>query len=407
VSTNSVETGARAARPPIWTRAYVLLCLVAFLSYAQYALLVPTIPLYVVHIGHTAFVAGIVLMAFSLPSFSLRPLVGFLADSWSAIGVMTIGALLIAAGSSVYLIPAFAAVFAASATRGLGWAGLNTGGYTILAHLAPSQRRGEAAGYYSSLTGAASLAFPGAALWLLAVPHGGYDGVFLLAAFFALLSAVIGFFALRPLVSIARTQGAPRPTLRTAVVGLIDRGVLLATGLNASVTLSQPAITAFLPLYARHLNIQGVGLFYIVAGISDILSRPLFGRAGDRIGRGYSMVPSFLAQIAGVALILFWPSLPTILACGVLNGAGSAVNSASAMALGMDLANPKRRGAAMATFSLSFQMGNGIGSLLAGALITWVGYAGMYAGSIVILVGGLCLALLNWRRLATLEPVAA
>jgi MFS family permease len=385
----------------------VLLCLAVFLSYAQYALLVPTIPLYVVHIGHSAFIAGIVLMAFSLPSFSLRPLVGFLADSWSAVGSMTIGALLIASGSSIYLIPAFAAVFAGSATRGLGWAGLNTGGYTILAHLAPPSRRGEAAGYYSSITGAASLAFPAAALWLLAVPHGGYNSVFLLAAFFALLSAFIAFFALRPLISIARAQGMPRPTLMGAVAGLIDRGVLLATALNASVTLSQPAITAFLPLYARHLNIQGVGLFYVVAGISDILSRPIFGRAGDRVGRGYSMVPSFIAQITGVALILFWPSLPTILACGVLNGAGSAVNSASAMALGMDLADSSRRGAAMATFSLSFQMGNGIGSVLAGALITAVGYGGMYAGSIVILLGGLGLALFNWRRLATLTSVAA
>ncbi|HTE85925.1 MAG TPA: MFS transporter [Dehalococcoidia bacterium] len=396
-----------AARPPIWTRAYVLLCLAVFLSYAQMALLVPTIPLYVVHLGHSAFLAGIVLMSFSLPSFSLRPLVGSLADSWSAAGVLTLGSLLIAAGSSIYMVRAFAAVFVASAARGLGWAGLNTGGYTVLAHLAPAARRGEAAGYYSSLTGAASLAFPAVALWLLSAPHGGYNAVFLAAVLFAILSASIGFIALRPLVSIARVvRRAPAAGLLSAAVGLIDRGVLLATALNASVTLSQPAITAFLPLYARHLGIQGVGLFYVVAGASDILSRPLFGRAGDRVGRGYSMLPSYLAQIAGVALILFWPSLQTILVCGVLNGAGSAVNSASAMALGMDLADPRRRGAAMATFSLSFQMGSGIGSLMAGSLITFVGFQGMYAGSIAVLTCGLGLALANWRRLAGVIPVA-
>src|SRR6266568_3523742 len=138
----------QAARPPIWTRAYVLLCVAVFLAYAQMALLVPTIPLYVVHLGHSAFLAGVVLMSFSLPSFSLRPLVGYLADSWSAAGVLALGALLIAAGCSIYMIPSFGAVFVASATRGLGWAGLNTGGYTMLAHLAPPARRGEAAGYY-------------------------------------------------------------------------------------------------------------------------------------------------------------------------------------------------------------------------------------------------------------------
>jgi MFS family permease len=371
------------------------------------ALLVPTIPLYVVHLGHSPFLAGVVLMSFSLPSFSLRPLVGFLADSWSAAGVLVLGALLIAAGSSLYTVPIFLAVFVASGARGLGWAGLNTGGYTVLAHLAPPSRRGEAAGYYSSLTGAASLAFPAVALWLLSAPHGGYNAVFLSAALFALLSATIGFCGLRRLVSIPRVhKTGERTGALSAVLGLIDRGVLLATALNASVTLAQPAMTAFLPLYARHLGIQGVGLFYVVAGAADVLSRPILGPVGDRAGRGYSIVPSYLAQIAGVALILVWPSLPAILLCGVLNGAGSAVNSASAMALSMDLADSRRRGAAMATFSLSFQMGGGIGALLAGSLITLSGYRAMYVGSLTVLALGLGLALANWRRLSQIIPVS-
>jgi MFS family permease len=397
----------KTARPPIWTSAYLLLCAAVFLSYAQMALLVPTIPLYVVHLGHTPFLAGIVLMAFSLPSFSLRPFVGYLADRWSAIGVLGLGALLIAAGSSLYTLPAFWTVFMASATRGLGWAGLNTGGYTVLAHITPPTRRGEASGYYSSITGAASLAFPAIALWLLALPNAGYNSVFLTAALFAVLSAALAYFGVRRFISIPRVDAsAAGPGGIRSALGLIDRGVLLATALNASVTLSQPAITAFLPLYARHLGIQGIALFYVVAGASDLLSRPVFGRAGDRLGRGYSMVPSFVAQILGVALIVIWPTLHSILICGLLNGVGSAVNSASAMALGMDLANPRRRGAAMATFSLSFQMGNGIGSVLAGSLISLSGFRAMYLGSIAILAGGLALTLATWPRLAHVIPVS-
>ena len=397
---------ATTARPSIWTTAYSFLCSSVFLSYAQMALLVPTIPLYVVHLGHSPFLAGIVLLSFSLPSFSLRPFVGFLADRWSAAGVLALGALLIAAGSSVYTIPAFWAVFVASAVRGLGWAGVNTGGYTVLAHLAPPSRRGEAAGYYSSITGAASLAFPAAALWLLSAKHGGYNAVFLAAALFAALSSIVAFLGVRPRLSIPR-MGAPATGAggASAAAALIDRGVLLATALNASVTLAQPAITAFLPLYARQLGIQGIGLFYVVAGASNLLSRPILGRAGDRVGRGYTIVPSFIVQMVGVSLILIWPSLPSILLCGLLNGAGSAVNGASTMALGMDLADPRRRGAAMATFSLSFQMGNGIGSVLAGTLVTIAGYRSMYVGSVTILACGLLLALANWQRLAHVIPV--
>ena len=171
--------------------------------------------------------------------------------------------------------------------------------------------------------------------------------------------------------------------------------------------LSQPAVLAFLPLYARHLGISNVGWFYVVAGLSDLLTRPLFGRAGDRVGRGYTIVHGFVAQLIGIALILIRPGLPSILGCAVLFGAGVAVAELSTMALGMDLANPLRRGAAMATFSLSFQMGNGIGSVLAGALVTLTGYRGMYAGAAIILGCGLALVLASWPKLARVAPLPA
>lgn len=394
---------AKTARPPIWTVPYTLLCSSVFLGLAQYSMLTVTLPLYVVHLGHTPFLAGIVLLTFSLPSFTFRPFIGFWADSWSAIGVLSLGALLIAASTTLYTLPAFWAVFVASAARGLGWAGLMTGGYTVLAHLAPAARRGEAAGYYSSVTNAASIGFPAVALWLLAAPHGGYNAVFLTAALFTLLSALIGFLGVRPRIEITRVpSSAPG---RPATAALIDRGVLLATAINATVMLAQPALTAFLPLYARQMGINGVAFFYVVAGVSDLLSRPLFGRAGDRLGRGYTIVPGLLAQILGVTLIIIWPGLPSIILCGALNGMGSAVTSASAMALGMDLADPRRRGAAMATFSLSFQVGAGLGAVLAGSLVTIAGYRSMYLSSIGLLVCGIGLAFANWRKLSSVIPV--
>jgi MFS family permease len=376
-----------------------------FLGIAQYSMLLVIIPLYVVHLGGSAFIAGVVLLTFNLPSFSLRPFVGLWADRWSAIGVLALGAILIAVSSTIYAVPAYWAIFLASAARGLGWAGLMTGGYTVLAHLAPAQRRGEAAGYYSSITNAASIAFPAVALWLLTLPHGGYNSVFLAAALFALLSAAIGLLGVRPSLPLPATSGDAGPTV-SPVAALIDRGVLIATLVNATVMLAQPALTAFLPLYARQLGIGGVGAFYVVAGVSDLLSRPLFGSAGDRAGRGYSIVPGILAQMLGMALIVLHPTLAAILICGVLTGAGSAVSSASAMALGMDLADPTRRGSAMATFSLSYQVGAGVGAVLAGSLATLTGYHGMYVASIAILACGLAITLANWSKLARVIPAA-
>ena len=128
----------------LWTPSFIVLCVSVLLGYAHHALLVPTIPLYITDQGGSAALAGLALMTFSIPSFGLRPIVGKLSDSWSAAGVLTIGLALLALGGVVYMLPFMSAVFVAGAIRGLGWAGNNTGGYTILANTTVAARRGEA-----------------------------------------------------------------------------------------------------------------------------------------------------------------------------------------------------------------------------------------------------------------------
>ncbi|MGI8551672.1 MAG: MFS transporter [Dehalococcoidia bacterium] len=390
-----------AAHTSIWTRAYVLLCAAVFMSSAHYSVLFVAIPLYVTHLGGSPFLAGLVLLTFSLPSFTLRPFIGYWADSWNTVGVLTIGALLLGLSGFFYLIPAMVVLFVASAFRGLGWAGLMTGGYTILAHITPASRRGEASGYYTSLTGTASIAFPALALWLIDKPSGGFRIIFVLGGAFALTSVAIGLLGLRRVVHIAPVLRKQRSGgLGSLGAVLLDRDVLLATTLSFCVMLAQPAVTAFLPLYAKKQGIHNIGYFYILAGITSLLIRPLVGRAADRVGRGISIAAGLLVQIAGLASIMLFGTLPAILVGGVFNAIGTSINSAATMALAMDLANPERRGTSMATFSLSIQMGMGVGAVLAGALVSLSGYRGMYLGSILVLVIGLVLTLLNWSKLA-------
>jgi len=144
----------------LWTAPFTLLCIAVSLGYAHQALLTPAIPLYVADEGGSALFAGLVLLAFSVPSFLVRPLLGHLADTWSAVGVLALGCLLLAIGGILFITPLLVMLFVASIIRGLGWAGLNTGGYTLLAEAAPSDRRGEAAGYYSAATTSATILVP-------------------------------------------------------------------------------------------------------------------------------------------------------------------------------------------------------------------------------------------------------
>jgi MFS family permease len=376
----------------LFSRPFVLLCLAMFLGYSNQWLMTPIIPLYVQDMGGSAFVAGLALLAFSVPSFVIRPYVGRIADQWNAAGVMACGLILLAAGSLLFLVPLLSMVFIGGVVRGLGWGGLNIGGYTTLATAAPAQRRGEAAGYYTSVTTSASIAFPALALWLID-GHGGFQAVFLLSAAMMLLGLPIALY-------LASRNEAKKPAHPgEASLSIIDKGVLLATALNLCSTLAAPSVMAFLPLYARSLGIDNIGLFYILAGITSIVVRPVLGKKSDAMGRGPAIALGLGAQAIGLLLILVAHDLPLILIGGVFVTVGWAMIGATTTALAMDLTDPRSRGRGMATFSLSFQLGAGIGALVAGALADLVGLRGMYAGSIVMTLAGFGMLAWAWKLL--------
>jgi len=395
------RTGSAEPHASLFTRSFVLLCVAMFLGYGNQWLVTPVIPLYVDSHGGSAFLAGLALLALSVPSVVVRPFVGKLADRWNAAAVLASGLILLVLGSGLLLIPIFAMVFAGNFVRGLGWAGLNTGGYTVLAGAAPAQRRGEAAGYYTSATSMASTLFPALGLWLVEMP-GGSQSVFVLSAGIALAGVPFALVLKRTRseTAIARTGS----TVQQSAGTLLDRGVLISTALNLCSTLAMPSLMAFLPLYARSIGVANIGLFYLIAGITNIVVRPLLGKWSDAMGRGPAVAAGLVAQVVGFLLIIVAQELVHILVGGVFVALGSAMISSTTTALAMDLANPGSRGQAMATYSISYQLGAGVGSIIAGALADLVGLRGMYVGSISITCIGLALVAGAWKLLPRPSP---
>ena len=144
---------------------------------------------------------GFVLACFAVTSVTLRPLIGALADRWSEQRVLTCGLLLLCGAVSLCFIPRAELTMLANALRGIGWASLSAGGYSLLALSAPPQRRGEASGYYSGVQASGTILFPAVALWLIDAPFGGFSLVFAaamaLAASGAVSLAVIVLYSFR------------------------------------------------------------------------------------------------------------------------------------------------------------------------------------------------------------------
>jgi MFS family permease len=386
----------------MFTKPFVLLCLAAFLAYANQSVLGPTIPLYVTHLGGSASVAGLALLAFSAPSFLVRPWLGRAADRIGLATVMLIGLGLLLVAGGIFFIPFLWAVFIACAARGVAWAAMNIGGYAYLATAAPPERRGEATGYYFAVLGCAQTIMPALALWMIN-GHGGFVWVFALSAAFAAISLAPGWALYKH--DMAERAARPSVVAPTATIGAPARGVRFNRGLVAAMLLNvcqgipQPALTAFLPLFARDQHLGDVSAFYVLAGILAVVLRPLLGRRSDTLGQGRIIAAGLAVQGAGFVMVWLSHSLPLVLAGAVIASFGPALINSATTTLAMETAEPHERGKVMATFSMTFPVGVGVGSVMAGGLTDLIGVRNMYLGPLAVSLVGLCIVTAVWKTL--------
>ena len=385
----------------IWTPTFTLLCSAQFLGYAQHAVLTPVLPLYVTYLGGSAFMVGLVLAAFAATSVVVRPVVGHWADSWNEAGVMISGLLFQGVSIFICFLPFVGAAMLANALRGIGWAGLNTGGYSLLALTAPESRRGEASGLYSGVQSASAILFPALALWLLQVSFGGFGGVFVISAIFSFAGAALGAIMARNVPHAAPRNIAPETTRQWwyEIFHFVERDILLPSIILFWLNISLPSITNFSVLYARDLGVMNFGTFFIVLGVTSLLGRPLLGRLSDKFGRDRSIAAGFVLQLAALLLITTVANLFGMIIAGALYMMGNALGSSTTLALAVERADPRRRGKAMATFSVAYPLSYGVGSLITGSAVEVAGYTGMFLVLAAVQGLGLVFALLNGTNL--------
>lgn len=392
--TPAASDGAIApTRPRLLTPTFLLVCAVGFLGYAHMLLLGPILPLYIQAHGGTATFVGVVIASFSATSFVLRPFLGRAVDGWSARGVLGISTLILGFAGATYILYQVVLLLAVRAIHGIGWAGFNTSTNVLLSRVTPAARRGEGVGYFMMAQGSAVAFLPACALWLLG--YVGYAGVFCISAAGGLLAAA----------ATLALPGQPRQHQQPASGGfsrgLVERSALLPSTLHFLTQLAQPATAGFLPLYAlaRGIPIESLLYYYLAAGVASVSARGLFGAWSDRIGRGCSVTIGIVVAAAGLLILSQAADILTLTVGGVLAGFGTSATTAPLITMAMDRSPPERRGAAMASYSMAFQLADGGGSLLCGVLIETAGFSPMYLVVALASVVSLLLIARNWRAM--------
>ena len=357
------------ARPALYTPTFVALCLIAFFSFSQSFVLQPIIPLLVLSLGGDTAIVGVALGVFSIPSIVLRPVIGRIADRWGRERIVFLSAAANSVCAALYLVPSLLVLIGVRFFHGVGWGGFNTGATSTLARIAPPSRRLEASSAFDLMPSLGSLVMPALALVLL--DRISFAGPLVLASSLGAGAALLSLVAFRPWR--ARSDEPPRASVRgpwlepAAILPMLM--VLLFTSAS-SLFLVYPPILA----QERGIPITDLAFYYPAYGLVLAVSRAATGRLFEPQSR--SVLLAAAAVIAGIGLVIgaFASTLLLMTLAAVIFAVAYGISAPTAQAIVMERAPRERLGAAMATYTLGFQVGSGIGAAIWGFLLGPLGF---------------------------------
>jgi MFS family permease len=375
--------------PRLWTGNFTLICLANFLMGFAFYLLMPTLPFFITgKLMVDKSLTGAVLSSYVIAALSIRPLSGFLVDTFSR--------------KAIYIVSYFAFVglflgypFAESLLfmvwlrimHGFTWGTMSTSGNTLAIDIMPSARRGEGIGYFGLASTISMALGPLAGMYIM--EHFSFNPIFYTATFTGaagLATALLLKVPARP-----RTQHSALSLDRFILV----KGIPIAIN---TLLFSTPygMMIAFAAMYGKEWMIENTGMFFTCLAIGIGASRIYSGRLIDR-GKVHAVSTGGLSLLA-ISFLLFslFHSPFFYFLSAFLIGAGYGTIFPAFLSLFVSMVPHNQRGTANSTWLTAFDLGIGIGMILAGKIAEILNLSSAF-GLAAILSGG---AVIFYRKVS-------
>jgi MFS family permease len=349
-----------------------LACLVAatFLHFVSLYCLLPTLPLYVRHLGGSTTEVGLIIGILALTSLVVRPIIGAWMDRTGRREFLVAGAVIYVLASLGYsAIRSVPALLAWRVFHAIGLAAFSTAAASLAADLAPHGRRGSTMGTFGSAQAAALTVAPGIGQAL--VSGFGYRGLFLGSAAAAVASLACGV-ALSGIPS-PQTAGGPEPR-----PWAFRDTVLAPAVLQFAASVAYGTIISFIAVMARDRGLEAVGSFFALLALSSLGVRLAAGKAYDAWGAVVVLVPLFVTLAAGIVILATVSAPGLFLLAALLSGLGIGGAHTTLLAWVVDRSVSGRRARGVAGFAACWELGVGGGTILMGRLAEFAGFGVMF-----------------------------
>ncbi|HEX3243499.1 MAG TPA: MFS transporter [Solirubrobacterales bacterium] len=351
-------------------RLLILASTMVFFDVAFYAAIAPLLPHYVSEFGLSEAQAGILqasyaagTLAVSLPAGILAARIGPRSTVVTGLGLFGVSGLVFGFGNEIMLLDV--ARFCQGAAGALIW----SGAFAWLIAEYPPERRGAVIGTVIGTAVAGALFGPllgGVAAQI------GTEPVFALVT---VVAGVMAVLALRtPEIGVSEAQG-----LRSALMAMSNRPIVLATAFVAVPSLTAGAIEVLVPLRIDHLGGSSTliaGGFVIGAAIEAVFA-PISGRYSDRAGRRAPYVAGIAVSAVAMVGIAAAQSLGVVLGSLFIVALGAGLSFTPAITLLSEAGEAARlhEGFAAGLSNVAWASGQVVGAVLGGGLATVVGFA--------------------------------
>ena len=389
---SSADEVSAPVRERLVTVPFALVTASAFAYFMAIGALLPTLPRFVEReLDGGSIAVGAVVGSFAIAAALLRPFAGRLGDLRGRRILVVGGSLLVGLSVLGYTVAdSLAVLIVLRLVTGLGEAAMWVGAATSIQDMAPDDRRGEAASYFSVAL-YAGLAFgPFAGEFLLRTY--GFDTVWVVAGVSALVAAGLGWWTPR------RVASEPQP-FRLLHPAAIRPGLIMFVGLLPFIGFS-----AFVSLYGPTVDIDDVAPLFLVYGILILVIRVAGARLPDLLGsRRASSIALGVIGAAGVVLGA-WAAAAGVWVATVALALGMSLLFPALFAATVAEAPEAERSQAVGTFSLFFDAASGVAPPLLGIVVALASYRAAFAVAGVIALAGIAFVMRRPEPSAVATP---
>lgn len=388
----------------LWNSEYMKAMTGNFMLFFSFYLLAPLLPIYLdAEFKADKDLIGLVLSGYVVAALLVRPFSGFIVDSFNRKKVLMLCFFFFFILFTGYIGAGTLLMFAIVRTlHGLPFGATTVANSTVAIDTLPSSRRNEGIGYYGLSNNLAMAFAPSIGIWIYSATDN-----FKLLFWISLAVAFVGF-AISTSIKLPKRDFVPGKPKLSLDHFFLTQGWLLAVNILLF-GLCWGIMQNYVAIYAKEVMgiTDGTGIFFAILSAGLLCSR-LYGAKSLRKGRLTANAIEG-AAISAVAFTLFAlaPGQWAFYLSALLLGLGNGRMYPAFLNMFISVARNDQRGTANSSILTSWDLGMGVGILLGGVLVEYVGYSSAFWSTALSQTAGLLLLLFVTRyffRRRTLHP---